>query len=371
LDWVNSQHDLATVSFSGRLNTVVRWKEKNKTDARWLATNGLLICEQLWSSKISLSEYNKLMETKDYSHSDELTDLVGRCLDESADGNALARAAHYSRFHFQRMFRQTTGETPSNCRRRLRLEHAAYLLLQNDRSVTEIAFESGFESLEGFSRAFRKATGVSPRHFRSIHPVNWFLSTPNDIHYDPVVGAAIRLTRQTKQGEPMDLIDVLVQHDLRLTRGFLEKAQSLADAQLDRPVKGFDNPLLYHSEKKTLRELLDRLVFTKETWMASIHGRPMPEHSDKSIKGMLKRLDSAFGEFIALTRKVRDEKLWESSFIDMLCEPPETFTYSGMIAHVLTFSAYRRTAVIEAFEQFGITDLGYGDPLEWQRAQAA
>jgi AraC family transcriptional regulator len=308
------------------------------------------------------------METKDHS-TDELTDLVGRRLDESADGNALARAAHYSRFHFQRMFREMTGETPSNCRRRLRLERAAYHLLQNDRSVTAIAFESGFYSLEGFSRAFRKAAGVSPSHFQLIHPMSWFLSTPNDIHYDPVVGAAIRLARQTKQGEPMDLTDILIEHDLWLTRRFLEKAHSLSDAKLDTPLKGFDNPLLYHSEEKTLRGILDRLVFTKEAWMASIHGRPMPENSDKSIKDMLKRLDSAFGEFIALTRKVRDEKLWETSFMDMLCEPPETFTYSGMIAHILTFSAYRRTAVIEAFEQFGITDLGYGDPIEWQRAQ--
>lgn len=167
----------------------------------------------------------------------------------------------------------------------------------------------------------------------------------------------------------MDLTDVLLEHDLWLTRRFLEKARSLSDVQLDQPLDGFDNPMLSHSEEKTLRALLDRLVFTKEVWMAAIHGRPMPENPDTSVNGMLKRLDSAFGEFVALTRKVRDEKLWESNFMDMLCEPPETFTYNGMIAHVLTFSAYRRTIVIEAFEQFGVTDLGYGDPIEWQRAQ--
>ena len=67
---------------------------------------------------------------------------------------------------------------------------------------------------------------------------------------------------------------------------------------------------------------------------------------------MLQRLDTAFGEFIALTRKVEEQNLWQTSFLDMVCEPPETFTYGGMIAHVITFSAYRRTAVIEAFEHF-------------------
>ena len=84
---------------------------------------------------------------------------------------------------------------------------------------------------------------------------------------------------------------------------------------------------------------------------------------------MFKRLDSAFGEFIALARKVQAENLWQTSFIDMVCQPPETFTYSGMIAHVVTFSAYRRTAVIEAFEHFGVEEFGAGDPVEWQRMQ--
>jgi transcriptional regulator GlxA family with amidase domain len=52
------------------------------------------------------------MAMKNHSLLDELTDLVGTRLNESADGDTLARDAHYSRFHFQRMFRQATGETP-------------------------------------------------------------------------------------------------------------------------------------------------------------------------------------------------------------------------------------------------------------------
>lgn len=309
------------------------------------------------------------MAMKNSSLIDEMADLLGTNLNESATGQALARDAHYSRFHFQRMFRQVTGETPGSCQRRLRLERAAYLLLQSDRSVTEIAFESGFASHAGFSRAFRKVAGVSPNQFRSDHSVSWFLSTPNDIHYDPVVGAAIRLTRQTKTGEPMNLNDILLEHDLWLTRRFLEKAQSLSDAQLDEPLVGIGNPLSFLGDEKTLREMLHRLVFTKERWMDSVHGREENKNPDKSIKGMLKRLGLAFGEFNALARKVQAENLWQTSFLDMACQPAETFTYGGMIAHVATFSAYRRTAVIEAFEYFGIEDFGAGDPIEWQRSQ--
>jgi AraC-like DNA-binding protein len=297
-----------------------------------------------------------------------LTELVGANLDEPSDGDSLARAANYSRFYFQRIFRRCTGETPGRCRRRLLLERAGYQLLHTDRPVTVIAFEAGFDSLEGFSRAFRRASGAVPSQYRGSRPLSWFLSAPNDIHYDPVVGAAVRLARQRTQGGKMDFVDRLIEHDLWLTQHLLERAKVLKDAQLDASLTDFDNPLLYRSSGKTMREMLDRLVFTKETWMASIHGRPMPDNLDKSIAGMLARLESAFGEFIALVRRVRDDGLWNTSFMDMLCEPPETFTYGGMIAHVLTFSAYRRTAAIEAMKQFGIADLGYGDPITWERS---
>jgi hypothetical protein len=167
----------------------------------------------------------------------------------------------------------------------------------------------------------------------------------------------------------MNLSDILLEHDLWLTRRFLEKAQTLSDAQLDEPLVGIGNPLSFLGEEKTLREMLHRLVFTKELWMNAVHGRQENKNPDKSVGGMLKRLDSAFGEFNALARQVKDENLWDTSFIDMVCEPPQTFTYSGMIAHVVTFSAYRRTAVIEAFEHFGMEDFGAGDPIDWQRAQ--
>jgi AraC family transcriptional regulator len=47
------------------------------------------------------------------------------------------------------------------------------------------------------------------------------------------------------------------------------------------------------------------------------------------------------------------------------CDPPEAFTYGGMIAHVLTFAAHRRVLVLGALSDAGITDLGAGDPMEW------
>jgi AraC family transcriptional regulator len=75
---------------------------------------------------------------------------------------AWAEAVHLTRFHFQRVFRQHVGETPGELRRRLLLERAAHALATGLGSVTDMAFGAGYDSLEGFSRAFRRAYGLSP-----------------------------------------------------------------------------------------------------------------------------------------------------------------------------------------------------------------
>lgn len=53
----------------------------------------------------------------------------------------------------------------------------------------------------------------------------------------------------------------------------------------------------------------------------------------------------------------------EETFLDATCDPPQTFSYGGVLAHVLTFSAVRRTLAIGALERYGIGDLGAGDPM--------
>ena len=55
----------------------------------------------------------------------------------------------------------------------------------------------------------------------------------------------------------------------------------------------------------------------------------------------------------------------DETFIDAVCDPPETFTYGGLLAHVLTFAAVRRTMAIGALETAGVTDLGSGDPMRF------
>ncbi|MEZ4661833.1 MAG: helix-turn-helix transcriptional regulator [Caldilineaceae bacterium] len=295
---------------------------------------------------------------------DTLTELVNHTLDEPVDGAALAEAANYSRFYFQRLFRQRTGETPGDCRRRLLLERAAYQLRHTDQMVTTIAFEANFDSLEGFSRAFRRAHGVAPSRYRQAAPLSWFLAAPNDIHYDPLVGAAIRLTRAPTQGGPMDLTDRLLEHDLWLMQRMLDKAAALTDEQLDAPLAHMEQLLFFETAEKSLRELLERLIFTKEVWVAAVQGRPLAEQANATPAGLRQRMDAVYGEFLALARRVRDEHLWDDEFVDLLCDPPETFTYGGMISHVITFSDYRRLAALHTMKRLGVSGLPDGCPME-------
>ena len=50
---------------------------------------------------------------------------------------------------------------------------------------------------------------------------------------------------------------------------------------------------------------------------------------------------------------------------DMFAKSTEVFTFGGMVAHVLTFAAHRRTLVALAFAKHGFDELGWGDPMVW------
>jgi AraC family transcriptional regulator len=85
----------------------------------------------------------------------------------------------------------------------------------------------------------------------------------------------------------------------------------------------------------------------------------------EGIASIRARLGAAGPAFLDRAREVIDGNRLDETFVDAVCEPPEVFTYGGMLAHVLTFAAHRRTLAIGALHSAGITDLGAGDPMRW------
>ncbi|WP_162515342.1 AraC family transcriptional regulator [Paenibacillus pinistramenti] len=78
----------------------------------------------------------------------------------------LAELAHYSEYHFHRLFQFFTGMTVMCYIRSRRLVRAASLIRETDRKLLDIALECGFQSPETFSRNFRKAFGIMPSDLR-------------------------------------------------------------------------------------------------------------------------------------------------------------------------------------------------------------
>jgi transcriptional regulator GlxA family with amidase domain len=97
-------------------------------------------------------------------------DAMDRAYAEPLDVPAVAAIAHTSPAHFSRLFRATFGETPGRYLQRRRVERAMFLLRETDRSITDITFDVGFNSLGTFSRTFHEIVGETPSQYRANHP---------------------------------------------------------------------------------------------------------------------------------------------------------------------------------------------------------
>ena len=97
-------------------------------------------------------------------------DLADRRYADPLDVQALAREAKLSPAHFSREFRRTFGEPPHRYLLSRRLERAAFLLRNTDRSVAEICMAVGLTSVGSFTTSFGKAFGKSPLAYRAAHP---------------------------------------------------------------------------------------------------------------------------------------------------------------------------------------------------------
>ena len=97
-------------------------------------------------------------------------DLVDARYCEQLDVPALARVALLSPAHFSREFRRAFGETPHQYLLTRRLERAAALLRNTDRTVAEICAAVGLRSLGSFTTSFSRSFGLSPTAYRDAHP---------------------------------------------------------------------------------------------------------------------------------------------------------------------------------------------------------
>jgi AraC family transcriptional regulator len=245
-------------------------------------------------------------------------------------------------------------------RRRLLLERAAWQLSTGAATPSEAAAAAGYGSLAAFSRAFARAHGAAPSAFAvSGKPVE--LGAPNGIHFHPPAGLLIPGARQPVPRR--DLTERMVSHHIDRVRELLEAAAALPAAALERPVRPGFVAVWFEGEEASAGLMAERLVYTLEVWVAAIAGEPAPAGGDGDL---LRRLDRAGREFSRLARWIRDRGAWDDAFVDALCEPPQSFTYGGVLSHVLSYGAVRREALAAALTELGAAVPSSGDPIEWE-----
>jgi AraC family transcriptional regulator len=92
--------------------------------------------------------------------------LIDTCLHQPLHVEDLAREACLSPFHFARMFKQSTGQSPHAYLVARRLERARQMLVASDLSIREVSRLAGFSTHAHFCSVFRAKTGMTPAAYR-------------------------------------------------------------------------------------------------------------------------------------------------------------------------------------------------------------
>ena len=161
----------------------------------------------------------------------------------------------------------------------------------------------------------------------------------------------------------MDLLDRLLGHDAWTSRQLLLICRNLSDEQLDRE---FD---IGH---RTARATLDHVILNMELWSDLMAGEPVRRREgaapeERSVSGLMARLDRAASKLSRVARTVSDRGGWDERWVDVLDSPPTEKSYGGGIAHVLLHSMHHRAQLLHMLRRLGVGGLPEGDVLSWER----
>lgn len=104
----------------------------------------------------------------------EALEYIESHLDDEVDFKEIERITGTSIYHFRRMFSFLSGMSLGEYIRNRKLSNATFDLLHGGLSVTDTAFKYGYESVDGFSRAFRDWAGISPSEVKKNNKLKSF-----------------------------------------------------------------------------------------------------------------------------------------------------------------------------------------------------
>lgn len=295
---------------------------------------------------------------------DRIRELLDAVLSEDHRSlDDMAAGAHSSAFHFSRQLTRHVGESPVAMRRRVMLERAAWQL-QRDSSVTDAAFAAGYESVDGFARAF----GHAPSRLGSRDVRGHWLPSPNGIHFHSPTVLYIDSDNATEESAG-DVLAMMTRHDLEDIEALLEIVKGIDEADYCAPRLPGHQVLQWSGPEESIAQVMTQLVAGKAPWLASIDGEDTPDLDIAMDVTVLTELHQEIApRWLALTRDIDRRSAWSDRIVDAICDPPESFLLSQIWAHVLTFSAHRRQLVRWMLADAGIDTTGADpDPIMWHR----
>lgn len=112
-----------------------------------------------------------------------MQDYIENHIDETITLADLAKVSLFSPWHSYRLFKMYTSYTPADYIRRLKLSKSALRLRDGNCRVIDAAFDLGFQSVEGYQRAFYREFGCNPGEYAK-NPVPLYLFTPYGVIYE-------------------------------------------------------------------------------------------------------------------------------------------------------------------------------------------
>ena len=134
----------------------------------------------------------------------EALDYIEDNLSDGIDDNELERITGTSVYHFRRMFSFLSGMSIGEYIRNRKLSNATFDLLHEGMSVTETAFNYGYESVDGFSRAFREWAGISPSEVKKKNMLKAFPK----LSFQLTIQGGIKMDYRIENKESFNIVGV-------------------------------------------------------------------------------------------------------------------------------------------------------------------
>jgi len=143
---------------------------------------------------------------------------------EKLNVESIARGVHFSKYHYQRLFREIVGDSVMGYVTKRRLTLAGHALLETNATVLDIALRFGYDSHEGFTRSFKAYMGVTPTEYRKYRLT--------EISLKNIKGKCVMLYSKNTDGIIRELNDLIVR--AKDTAGYTRKNKlaNIEDAEV-------------------------------------------------------------------------------------------------------------------------------------------